>query len=437
MTFLRAGKPPIKPPMRQTLREMRQTLRDEKGGVAVTFALSLLPLLGCVALAVDVATWYSARTQMQAIADGAAIASARELRIGHATSAHVTETARRYALSAMQYGAANAIGAEVTATVSNTRNEVTVAVASEVSPLFSRFVSTALVSVSVEATARLSGTIPVCMVGIDEKSANTVQLADQAELTAGDCGIYSNSTNTEGLVLKGSSRVLAARICSGGGFVNHGASAVPTPQADCPSLGDPLEQRGEALSKLNPCTDSSSHPYRFNGNQILSPTSYCNGIVIGSSAQVHFQPGIYHVGGRGLVVDSGARLTGSNVSFHFKGKDAQFFFGEDTSINLSATKEGPMAGILFFEDPSASKGKQFRISSNDARNLLGTIYLPKGDLIIDSQRAIAGDSAYTVIVARRITMTNGPKLILNTNYSATDVPVPEGVGPNAKIHLSQ
>jgi Flp pilus assembly protein TadG len=66
---------------------IKSVLRDNRGGVALTFALSLLPLLGCVALAVDVATWYAARTQMQAIADGAAIASARELRIGHASQA--------------------------------------------------------------------------------------------------------------------------------------------------------------------------------------------------------------------------------------------------------------------------------------------------------------------------------------------------------------
>jgi Flp pilus assembly protein TadG len=417
---------------------IRGALRDDRGGVAVTLALSILPLLGCVALAVDVATWYSARTQLQSIADGAAIASARELRIGHASHAQVTEAARRYALSAVQYGANNAVGADVTATVSPGRSEVTVAISSEVSPLFSRLITSALVTVAVEATARLSGTIPVCMVGIDASAGKTVHLTDKAELTAADCGIYSNSSNSGGVVLEGNSRVLAARICSAGGYTNNGSSAVPTPQGDCPSLGDPLEQRGEALSKLNPCTGaSSSHQYRFNGSQTLGPASYCNGIVIGSSAEVTFQPGIYYVGGQGLVVDSGARLTGQNVSFHFKGKDAQFYLGPNTSINLSATKEGPMAGILFFEDPSASKGNRFRISSNDARNLLGTIYLPKGDLLIDSERAIAGDSAYTVIVARRIAMTNGPKLILNTDYSATDVPVPEGVGPNAKIHLSQ
>ncbi|HSP24894.1 MAG TPA: hypothetical protein VLQ65_06950, partial [Saliniramus sp.] len=277
-----------------------------------------------------------------------------------------------------------------------------------------------------------------CLVGIEKGDSRAVHLSDDAELTAGDCGIYSNSTDSAGLVLEGSSRVHAARICSAGGYTNRGSSAVPTPQSDCPSLGDPLETRGEALSKLNPCNDSAnSDPYRFNGNRTLQAGRYCNGIVIGSSAQVTFGSGIYYVGGRGLVVDNGARMTGQNVSFHFKGDDAQFFLGPDTSINFSATKDGPMAGILFFEDPSASEGNEFRISSNDARNLLGTIYLPKGDLIIDSERAVAGDSAYTVIVARRIEMANGPKLILNTDYSATDVPVPEGVGLNAKVHLSQ
>jgi len=92
-----------------------------------------------------------------------------------------------------------------------------------------------------------------------------------------------------------------------------------------------------------------------------------------------------------------------------------------------------MAGFLFFANRVLLTGtvnlRHFRISSNNARNLLGTIYLRDGQLDIDSDRSIADRSAYTVVVARRINVTAGPDLYLNTDYDGTDVPVPDGVGP--------
>ena len=67
--------------------------------------------------------------------------------------------------------------------------------------------------------------------------------------------------------------------------------------------------------------------------------------------------------------------------------------------------------------------------ADNARMLLGTIYMPQGRLIIDANKPIADKSAYTVLVVQRIDLHSGPNLILNSDYSATDVPVPAGVGP--------
>src|SRR5262249_2450070 len=127
------------------------------------------------------------------------------------------------------------------------------------------------------------------------------------------------------------------------------------------------------------------------------------------------------------------------------------------TVDLSAPKDGPLAGILIFDDPSAalapgktppsnrgnaSKGdnsakRQHQILSNNARNLLGTIYTPQAQVIIDADKPIADKSAYTVLVVQRLNLYSGPNLVLNTNYGATDVPVPRGVGPySAKMFLA-
>ena len=80
--------------------------------------------------------------------------------------------------------------------------------------------------------------------------------------------------------------------------------------------------------------------------------------------------------------------------------------------------------------------RTYRIVSDNARNLLGTIYLPAGRLVIDAKRPVADRSAYTIIVARQVELFDGPNLYLNTNYSGSDIPVPQGVGPSTHRTVS-
>lgn len=88
-------------------------------------------------------------------------------------------------------------------------------------------------------------------------------------------------------------------------------------------------------------------------------------------------------------------------------------------------------GILTSLLPASTPCREYRIISDEARTLLGTIYLPVGRLIIDSRKPIADLSAYTVIVARVINLYDGPNLMLNARYASSDIPVPEGVGPSS------
>ena len=113
-----------------------------------------------------------------------------------------------------------------------------------------------------------------------------------------------------------------------------------------------------------------------------------------------------------------------------------------------------MAGLLLFSSPyeeidtSGFKDKTARyltsryarsfdgisaadhyIRSDNARRLVGTIYLPSGKLTIDGRDTIADRSEYTVIIADTFELQDGPNLVLRTDYHLSDIPVPKGVGP--------
>jgi hypothetical protein len=173
---------------------------------------------------------------------------------------------------------------------------------------------------------------------------------------------------------------------------------------------------------------------------------------ISNGANVVLAPGIYVIKDGPLIVQNNASMRGIDVGFFLKGPGSKLTFARDSTINLSAPRTGIMAGLLIYDDPSGvaapdntappapggnSATRVHKITSDNARTLIGTIYMPQGRLVIDARRPIADRSAYTVIVVKQIDLHNGPNLVLNADYNATDVPVPEGVGPyGSKVTLT-
>ena len=78
---------------------------------------------------------------------------------------------------------------------------------------------------------------------------------------------------------------------------------------------------------------------------------------------------------------------------------------------------------------------EYEISSVKAGLLLGTIYLPNGIFKVHANNSIGEESAYTVIVAKKVDIGAEAELVINSNYSATTVPVPEGLGPSSNLRL--
>lgn len=131
-------------------------------------------------------------------------------------------------------------------------------------------------------------------------------------------------------------------------------------------------------------------------------------------------------------------VTGENVGFYMTGDTATFVFAGGSSVELTAPTDGPLAGLLFYEDPNSLPGRRFEIVSDNARRLVGTIYLPKGEFLVSSKKPVADMSEYTAVIASSIQLHRYPNLVLNTNYGATNVPVPTGLSSmGGKIVLTQ
>ena len=288
--------------------------------------------------------------------------------------------------------------------------------------------------VSATAKAKMVGGAPICVIGLEQDQNSTIDMDKSASLSAPNCSIYSNSKKQFGLVAKNFAVIKAAFICSAGGKSSPGpGSFSPEPKVDCPVLPDPMASRMQPTA--GGCVGNN---LVINGLMTtLSPGTYCGGLTITNSAKVTLNPGIYIFKDGPLIVSGGGTMTGVNVGMHFSGVGATLKFDPNSSIALTAPKSGDMAGVLISEGRTNPVGQQFDILSNNARTLLGTIYLPNGRLHVGANAPVGDQSAYTIVVARRFTLSEGPTMVLNTNYSSSDIPVPAGVGPSGTTALIQ
>ena len=84
-----------------------------------------------------------------------------------------------------------------------------------------------------------------------------------------------------------------------------------------------------------------------------------------------------------------------------------------------------MAGILFLENPSSPKYRDFVVRSYDARLLEGAIYLPRGRFIVDNYGRVGEASNWMALIANQVQIINGGHLQINSNHAASDVPLPK------------
>ncbi len=414
--------------------------KNRSGSMALWAAGLMLAAIFIVGGVVDYVSLVSQKHEVQAAADASALAAARELQIGARDEARIEAVATFVAKGNLD----RMSGVEVAAGLLAHANAVKVSITVEPRVFFPGIIGMNAGPVRAESVAEISGS-PVCMIGLEVKAKRTLDMQKRAAITARNCAIYSNSTSKESIAVAGDAKVEADFICSAGGVkLDKKLALDPSPITDCPAMADPLASRPPP--PVGAC-DSTDLKVPKGVIQTLRPGVYCGGIRIEGIARA--APGVFIIKSGLLKVDKGGTLEGDHVGFFLTGKDALINFEKDSVIKLSGPKTGPLAGLLFYEDRGVTaadadgtvdldavtmlpKPKEHRIRSDNARELVGTIYIPRNKLLIDGERPIASESAYTVIIAREFALAEGPEIVLNADYNSTDVPVPQGVGNNSR-----
>ncbi len=402
----------------------RYCVADCRGATAILFAIMLPVLLVGTGVSLDYGLLFLRKAELQSAADAAALAAAREFNLIASDKKALKAVAKRTAIANLS---GNAGGAKIRTRINKKAKTVTVRIKQAPDLNFLKHLASRIVApIAVKATARVIGNINVCIIALDTAAPQTLELSESGRMVARRCGVFANSTSRAGMAATGSVRLVSELSCSVGGYTGPSSNYMPPPVTDCPPIEDPLAVRPAPAYGGCDYFDTEVEAFAVT----LHPGVYCGGLELDESADVTLAPGIYVIKDGEFFVHRSAKVQGDHVSFYFVGDESVIDIEEQSSVSLTAPKDGAMAGILFFEDRAATPLREHVIASHNARVLLGTIYLPAGILVIDAEEPIAQDSAYTAIIARRIAIQNRSKLIINADYGATDVPVPDGIGPS-------
>ena len=393
--------------------------RSRRGGVAAIFCVTV-PVLAVLACgAVDLSSVASDRSTMQDVADAAALDGATQLSVANTQGAaaradqfaqdQLSSVTKRWALTTNVTTAADA-------------SSITVTVTGHRASFFGDLLPIGGWNLDVQSTAQPLAKMPLCVLTTSSAGApagGAITMQDQSQINASGCLVHSNS-NLAALSPADLIAGTAEAVDTATGQIS------PAPQTGAPPIPDPF-----ANLNLNiPPTCNPLDLLYDLGVNILTPGVHCGNVTVRQNATAILLPGNHYFMKGVLSLQQNSTLQGSDVVLIFD-SGSYFQFQDNSQIKLQGRTSGPYAGFVIATTPNNTS--TFQISSNSARLLLGTIYIPSALLSVSGGSTnVADQSAWTVIIAKGLLLSGSPNLVVNANYSGGSLPVPAGVGPIAQ-----
>lgn len=356
-------------------------------------------LVSAMGAAVDYSDLARLRTSLQAVADSAALAGARQMLNNTGKSETQQEQAARE--TADSYVVASAPAATKDIQPASKDRLVTVALSQSKSLYFGGFLGHDSSTVSVTAEATYSPTEVACLLALGKTEPVGIGVSGSAEVSAPKCSMWSNSNTSSSLQSSGSAKVTARKISAVGG-VNGAGGFSPTPKAYQAVATDPYAGMWTA-----PASTSCKYTgYSVSGVGALPmlPGVYCNGLTI--QADVTLLPGTYYINNGVFSVRGNPTINATGVTIVLLGNSYLDWSGSAT-ISLSAPLSGAYAGLIIVSDPNApaqTSTIQGNVSTSVTLdgNFNGSIYLPNQQLVLNGHSKIWLANTGTKVVAKSL-----------------------------------
>lgn len=386
-------------------RLFRRLVADRRGNAAVIAAAAFPLLIGSAGLTVDGIEWILQKRQIQQAADAAAIAGVYGLideeDLDNAVNDSIARGGNVDARANIQ---------AVHSPAGHDKDPFAVAVRITV-PAQMTFASVFMrtpPAITAEATASVVENGKYCAFAIgtmDDDAGIILRPSAQVEM---DCGITTNSAAPAAVRSDGSASLQADAVRAFGGIPDDetikksrvrdhalvqedpldGTDPPPVPNTGCPPI---TINPGEKEAILEP---GCYGPMNLNGNVRLQDGEYI------------LNRGDFVVGSRGHVSCGACTIFLTSESAATDGGSiGKVKIASEATVKMGSTREGPNAGILFYQDRHAARdlpGDENRVGGNSFSQLEGLLYFPSETLYLDGN--MNPDIQCVRMLARRIVM---------------------------------
>ncbi|MBV9076357.1 MAG: pilus assembly protein [Methylobacteriaceae bacterium] len=378
--------------------------RDERGAVALLFALVLVPLAGVIGAALDYSRATNVRSSMQRALDAAVLQGVQQ------RSDQQIATAQQVFASLFRQSSVTLSGPTFTQSNGTLSGSASATVPTTVMRML-RFSSLTVATSSAAAPgATAQPSTAVCILILDP-SSQALTVNSGAGINAPNCEMHVRSTGNSAAIFNASSSLSLAKICVQSTSVIQNGGAVPNLKTGCAALSDPFAGTLPAPASTS-CGANNGGNYDGSwGAVTLSPGVYCGWYNFNNAPTLNFNPGVYVIKGGGWNVNGG-KWTGNGVTFYFA-DTSKIQFNSGMNLSLSAPTSGSYANLLIYEAAGLSRS-QFVLNDSVAENLQGLIYLPSRDVTVN---------AGTNVSSQQIAMVFATLILNNVSWQLT---------PNAK-----
>jgi putative Flp pilus-assembly TadE/G-like protein len=382
---------------------IRKLLPDQQGNVALIVAAVFPLLIGAAGLAVDGTEWVLQKRQIQAATDSAAMAGVYSLIAEQDMQNAVSNTLSRD-------GSVPA-DASIQAEQSPAGHEtdpfaVAVHVAVPARMTFSSMFMKHAPVITAEATASVVQNGEYCAFALGDADDSGVVIRPNSNVEM-ECGVASNSTGRAAVQADQSSSLQSSAIVAYGAIDGKGAIHDSIVRPHSLAQKDPLEDSDPPLVPNTGCPRATVNP--DNGAETaLDPGCYGDMILNGN---VRLQDGEYILNRGNFVVGPQAHVScdactiflTSDTAATDPGSIGKVKMSSEATVKMNATREGPNAGILFYQDRHAARdlpGDENRVGGSSFSILKGILYFPSETLYLDGN--MSPDLQCARLLAKRL-----------------------------------
>lgn len=391
------------PRITSALRRPWTLLADQRGNVAMVVAAVFPLLIAGAGLAIDGVEWMLQKREIQAAADGAAMAGVYSL-----ISSQDLENA--VSRSAMQTGNVPD-NASIQAKQAPPGHEgdpfaVSVTIAAPAQMTFSSMFMKHPPVINAVATATVVKNGRYCAFALgDMDDEPGVVLRPNSEVQA-DCGVSTNASGKRALEADGESTIAAKALRAYGSIGDQQAALKSGMREHALMQEDPLADTDPPLVPNTGCPNITINPDAK--ETALDPGCYANMMLNGpvrlQDGEYILNKGNFIVGPHGHVsCDACTIFLTSESAATDAGSIGKVDISSDATVQMSATREGPNAGILFYQDRHAATdlpGNENRLGGSSFSKLSGLIYFPSQTVYVDGN--MRPDIQCTRFIARRL-----------------------------------